>query len=443
MSEHAKERKRRVVQSAAAAAAAKLVTVATGLISVPLTLNYLGPERYGMWMTMSSLVAMLAFADFGMGNGVLALVAKAHGEDDRHRIRAGVSSAFAALTVVAATILLGLLLVYPVISWARLFNVTSPQAQAEAGPAFAVFVGAFALAIPLSIVQRVQMGLQRGFIASLWQCLGSVLALIGVLMGVQLHASLPWLVAALTGFPLLASMLNSASFFVRSRRDIAPSPRHVSRALLRAIAKTGLLYFTLQLVAAVTYTSDSLVITQMLGAAAVAPFAVTERMFALISMFVGLALTPLWPAYAEALARGDVAWVRSTLLRSLVLSVCCAAVMACVLVTFGKAIVLAWAGGSVQPTSLLLASFGVWKLIECVGMALAMFLNGANIVRFQITVALTTAVVAIAGKILLTPVIGLPGVLWASTAAYTLFCLIPILWMLPRLLPKNPVAISP
>ena len=53
------------------AAAAKGATLAAMLISVPLTLGYLGPERFGLWMTVAAVIAMLGFADFGLGNGIL------------------------------------------------------------------------------------------------------------------------------------------------------------------------------------------------------------------------------------------------------------------------------------------------------------------------------------------------------------------------------------
>src|SRR5689334_22756939 len=90
----AQERHRRVALSTLASVAAKIISVGTALISVPLALNYLGAERYGMWMTMSSLVAMLSFADFGIGNGVVNAVANAHGRDQIVEIRNYISSGF-------------------------------------------------------------------------------------------------------------------------------------------------------------------------------------------------------------------------------------------------------------------------------------------------------------------------------------------------------------
>ena len=66
-----RERYRRAGFTAAAAFAAKIVAVAAVFVTVPLTLNYLGSERYGLWMTISSVSLMLGFADLGIGNGVL------------------------------------------------------------------------------------------------------------------------------------------------------------------------------------------------------------------------------------------------------------------------------------------------------------------------------------------------------------------------------------
>ena len=85
--DRAKERGRRIALTTIATAVAKAISMAAGLITVPLTLNYLGVERYGMWMTISSVVALLAFTDMGIGNGLLNSIAEANGKDDRQLAR--------------------------------------------------------------------------------------------------------------------------------------------------------------------------------------------------------------------------------------------------------------------------------------------------------------------------------------------------------------------
>ena len=299
------DRQRRIALSALASVLAKLISVSTALISVPLTLRYLGAERYGMWMTMSSLVAILGFADLGIGNGLLTSVAAAHGRNDRVEIRAHVSSAYFILTIIGIGVLGLFAICYPLVDWSGIFNVKTDIARREAAPAVAVLIACFALAIPLGVVQRVQMGLQQGFMASLWQCCASLAALAAVLVCIHLQAALPFLVLGLVGVPLLVGVLNSLLFFVRLQKDIAPQYKAVSRAVIVKVVKTGLLFLVLQITGALLLTSDNIILAQMLGPEAVAGYSIPEKLFSLISTTTAMALSPLWPAYSEAIARGD------------------------------------------------------------------------------------------------------------------------------------------
>jgi O-antigen/teichoic acid export membrane protein len=426
-----RERHRRVVLSASAAATAKFVSVATALISVPLTLHYLGPERYGMWMTMSSLIVMFAFADLGMGHGILNVVADASGREDRNAIREAASSGFFVLTIIAATILVLFAAAYPFVSWFEIFNVKSEAARLEAGPALAGAVLCFALGIPLGVVQRVQTGLQEGYAANLWRCLGSILGLIGVLAVIWLKWGLFWLVVAFLGGPLVASIMNSIAFFGTSEHDLAPRRHYVSREMIERIARVGLLFFGLQIAMAVAFTSDNIIIAQILGAEAVTDYAVPEKMFSLIAVIVSMVLFPLWPAYGEAIARGDQNWVRQTLLRSLTAAIATTTVLSLILVTFGARLIALWTGPVVDAPFMLLVGLGLWRVIEAGGNAVSMFLNGANVVQFQLYMAALMATIAIVLKVILVTYFGISGVVWATIVA-NLATVPPTFWYVRR-----------
>ena len=48
----------------------KAVSILIGLLFVPLLLNYLDAERYGIWLTLTSIVGWFTFFDAGLGNGL-------------------------------------------------------------------------------------------------------------------------------------------------------------------------------------------------------------------------------------------------------------------------------------------------------------------------------------------------------------------------------------
>jgi O-antigen/teichoic acid export membrane protein len=419
------ERHRRMLFSTLASVAAKLISISAALISVPLTLHYLGAERYGMWMTMSSFIAILSFADLGMGNGLLNLISSANGKDDRAAIQRYVSSGFGMLSLIAAVILAGFWISYSFVPWERLFNVRSPLAEAEAGPAIAVFAVCFALSIPAAIVQKVQIGLQNSFVASMWQGLGSLLALAGVLVATHLQLGLPWLVFAFVGAPLVAAIGNSLLYFTVLHPDIAPTSAGFSSSVAHSTARSGLLFLLLQVVAAASFSSDPLVISHLLGPAAVAQYSVPERMFSVIGMVIAMGLSPLWPAYGEAISRADHAWVKTAFIRSLSIAMGMAATGAFLVALAGPALLRLWVGPSIHATPLLLIGFAIWKVIESGGNSVAMLLNGAHVVRFQLIVSTITGVAVLALKFLLVKHIGIPGTVFATITGYLIFSLVP------------------
>lgn len=422
----ADERMRRVALAAAASALAKLISVATALISVPLTLHYLGAERYGIWITISTFTTILTFADLGIGNGLLTAVANARGRDDMAEIRTYVSSALAVLTAIGTAIIAATMLLYRYIEWPALFNVNGALARSEAGPAMFIFLVCFALSLPATIIQRLQLGLQLGFMASLWQCASSVAALIGVLVAIWLQAGLPWLVLTFSGIPVLVLLLNSVVFYAKVMPAAAPRVAAASRRHGFEIARIGVLFLILQIATAVAYSSDNIVIAQMLGASAVAEFAVPDRLFAQVSLIVGFVVMPLWPAFGEALSRGDRAWARRTLIRGTGLAALASFVVSAALVFAGPTILYYWVGNVVQPSFLLLLGLGVWRTIEATAGPSSMYLNGLRAVRFQVVMATVTAAVALGLKVLLLERFGVEIIPWITILSFLVFGALPM-----------------
>lgn len=415
---------------------ARMVSMGISFITVPLTLHYLGNERFGLWMTISSVLAMAGFADFGVGNGVMNTVADAFGKDDLDGIRHAISSGFAVMTAIGTAVLTLFLISYRFVSWGNLFRVTSSHARAEAGPAMVVFVICFVLNIPLDIVQRVQLGLQQGFRTNIWQVVSSFMALVGVLAAIHLRSGLPTLVVALAGAPILGTAMNAIYFFGISRRDLLPQWHFISPAVISRITRLGGLFFVLQLVAAISYSADNFIVARTLGAADVAMFSIPQRLFGIIATLVTMLLVPFWPAYGEASSRGDVAWIRHTLVRSLVIVFALTSVACLTLLLVSHRVILWWVGPQIQPPFLLMLGFAVWTVISSCSNTLGIFLNGLSIVRFQVVTTGIFGVGCLFVKVLFARHYGSTGVPWATTLSFLILSVPLYLWYVPRLLSR-------
>ena len=76
----------------------------TGFLIVPVVLNYLGHERYGVFATITAMAGLVGWADLGLGNGLLSEVASAQGRDDSESTARAVSTAFFALLGLAVVL---------------------------------------------------------------------------------------------------------------------------------------------------------------------------------------------------------------------------------------------------------------------------------------------------------------------------------------------------
>lgn len=428
------ERYRRIALSAVMGASARAVGLLTSLISVPLTYHYLGSERYGMWLTMGSIVAMLGPLDLGIGLGLLNAISDADGRNDRHAARRAISAAFVMVTAVVAAAAVVFGLVYQLVPWEHVYNVSSPTAVAEAGPATAVLFVTFAVGLPLGLAGHVQLAYQSGFISSAWAVAGNIGSLLALVAVISFRAGLPLLVAA-TGFVALAAAAANGWFlFSRQRPWLLPRIRDVSASTIRPLLRAGALFLVLQLAVLVSYQIDHVVIAQILGASAVPEYAVPAKLFALVPLLLSFALTPLWPAYRESLARGDTAWVRRTLRHSILLGGAVNIPAAAALVVLAPTLLNWWVGASISPDPLFLIGLGVWAAMNTFNGPLSMLLNGANVIGFQAACAVPMAAANVLVSVLLVQRIGVAGAIWGTIVAQAVFMLIPQAWYVRRFL---------
>jgi O-antigen/teichoic acid export membrane protein len=417
-------RTKRVQATALAAIGTKVVALLTAIVSIRLTLPYLGAERYGMWMTVVSAAAMLSFSDLGMSSTVTTFIASASGGERDRMAQTYVSSAFVLLLSTAIVLIACFFLAYPFVPWASLFNVHSSKAVAEAGPTTAIFFLGTILCVPFSIVGRVQLGLQEGYKLHIWTAVGSLTTLIGVAFCARFATALGPFVMVSVFCPLLAMVCNGLSYFTKVEPQLRPRFSLFRLDVARQIAASGGIFLLQQVLSAFIYGVDGLIIVRVLGPAAVAEYSVAQRLFAmaLLSQFLSL---PLWPAFGDAFARGDKAWLLSSIPRSIALNVGMNFAVGIVLSVSGKDILRFWTAGAIVPGIALLIAFAFRAGQQGFDETLSAMLNHEPTMARHMVYYGAAAVASLFLKIVMCYQWGSPGVVWAGTLAFALFHALP------------------
>src|SRR5580698_2132059 len=113
-----RSRYRRIFEASLSAILSKGTGLLVSLATVPLAVHYLGPELYGVWVTISTTITLLVVLDLGIANTLTNLISEAFAADDKQLASQYATTAF--WIVVAVAFVLGVigLLIWPVVNWA-------------------------------------------------------------------------------------------------------------------------------------------------------------------------------------------------------------------------------------------------------------------------------------------------------------------------------------
>ena len=421
------DRYKRSFLTSVASAISKLIAMALLVVSIPWTLPYLGTERFGFWMTISSLTAALAFLDFGVGYSLLNSVSRAKNRKSELHVGAVVTNGLCLLTLLAMVLATCMLAIHKLVDWAKIFNLSSGLTQQEANLSITLFICIFCISLPLKATVHIFTGMQEGYIPHSLMAVGNALALILLAALSQREAELPWLIMATYGVQTASLVV---AMFVLLKRDFFKLSYTSLTPLLdfsKKIIPTAAPFFYLQLGALFAWGMDSVLIGVRLGLDAVAVFVVGQRLFQFVSQPLAFLISPLWGAYADAINDRDHAFVKKTLKTSILVCLLFGTISSLVLYLGSSYLVELVAESSVTLPLGLIIGLAIWSVLESVGNAFAMFLNAAAILKEQVILVTAFIVICFPAKWILLPIYGLDGFVFITIAAYVLTIAMPYL----------------
>ena len=418
-------RGRRIAAAASSGAAARVLSSLLTLVSLPLAVRYLGAERFGVWATVTSTVVFLNLLDLGIASTLTNHIAKSYAVGDREHAARYTANALALTASLAGLAGLALAAVWQHIDWMVLFNVASSMPRSEVSGTVAVASALVLIGLPASLGSRIFAGYQEVHLNNLVVGIGAVANLAGLFLGIALRVSMPVLLAMSAGCVTLCNFAVLGGMLVGYKPWLRPRFALIEWPLARDLLSSGSAFFLIQIAGAVVFSSDNLVVGHYLGAAQVTPYNVTWRLVALTAVLQSLVFPALWPAYAEAYARHDYAWMRKvfrlTLGGTLALNLACAVVF----IAMGKTLIRWWAGPAAVPTTALLATMALWSVISGFMTVESCLLAAVNRTREQGALSIVAAAVNLGLSIVLVQRIGAVGVIAGTIASYLLVLVVP------------------
>ena len=130
-------------------------------------------------------------------------------------------------------------------------------------------------------------------------------------------------------------------------------------------------------------------------------------------MFFSIIITPFWSAFTDAITKGDMDWIKATLVRMKIywLLLC---VLTLVILVGSPLIYKFWFKGKVSVAFPISIAMALYVMSYCWIMLQSYFLNGIGKIRIQVYLYTIGAIINIPLGILLGRLMGIPGVTYSN-----------------------------
>ncbi len=364
------------------------------LLLIPLTIDYVNPERYGIWLTISSIVGWIVFFDLGLGNGFRNHFVKARADGNVDLCRRYVSTTYCTISLVVLVVWAIALTINSFLNWPSLLKVSAYYGS-ELRMVFMFICTFTSLNMVVNIFMTLLTADMRPWLASVigavaqWLVVGAIIILKHFSRG-----SLVNLALVLTGIPCMFMFLTSVWMFVFTRyRIYRPSIRLFSRSLLRDIMGLGLKFFVIYLCLIAVFQIVNLVISRDIGALAVTQYNIANKYFSIPFLAVTILMVPIWSAVTDAYSKGDFEWLHKLVRRldGVFLLAMIANIAMIFIAPFAYHI---WIGDKVEIPKPLSLTMSIYMICQVFATIYLNIINGFGTIRIQLILYILAALLA-------------------------------------------------
>ena len=270
----------------------------SNFMTIPLLIEYLTLEEYGVWLTVSSVTNWLLIFDLGIGLSLKNLVTKSVSDNNILLLNKYITTSYILLITLMSCILV---IIYVVNSYIydlnQLYNFPTSLYKI-ASICNKILISSIIVLIVQKNIIFILQGLQKVGIAESINAVSFIIILlmIGLLRYYNhevLSNRLIYIALIYALIPILTYLGFTIILFNTTIKELKPKWNYFNLNLKKDILNVGAKFFIIQLSGIVMYSSDNLIISHLFGNSMVAIYFIPFRYFSLISITFGIILTPI------------------------------------------------------------------------------------------------------------------------------------------------------
>lgn len=394
----------------------KFLGAAVNLILIPLTINYVHPTNYGIWLTLSSIILWFTLFDLGLGNGLRNKLAEAKAMGNQVRARTYISTTYGLLALIFSTVFLLFFIFNFFIDWSQLLNAPPEMAGELEVLALMVF-GLFCIQSILKIISTVLTADQNPAIASFLEVVWQLVSLLIIVVLFKTTKGSLLNLGLTMGLAPVFILFISSLFFYRNRyKDLAPSLRYVKFRLVKDILPLSSMFFIIQISYMITFQTSSIIIAHVCGSESVAIYNIAFKYFNISYSLFGIIILPFWSAFTDAYTKKDYMWMKKALKNLEIIAVLFVLFVVFLLIFSHFAITL-WIGKTFEIKLSVLSLMAIFFITQIYHGLYTSLLNGMGKVKLQLYVISFLAILIIPLSFILGIKFDLEGIIAATIIA--------------------------
>jgi O-antigen/teichoic acid export membrane protein len=301
-------------KNVAASFAIKGVTILMTLLLIPMTVNYVGTERNGIWLTLYSMIIWLNLFEIGFGNGMKNKLAEAKAKGETLLAKKYVSSTYAIIMLICLSLFIVFCFVNPHLNWTKILKSVPAVYNKEVVGLVWIVMASFCFTFVLNLLKFIVTADQRPAIGSFLDMLGQLLTLTGIF--ILSKTTPPSLISLglVTGFsPVIVFIIASLFLFNTRYKEWKPSFKHIEFKLAVNMMNLGIKFFITTCASFMVTQTLPFLILRIANPIEVTNFSTAFRLFSVAFSVIGIIVLPCWSSFTDAYTKKDFAWMKKTI----------------------------------------------------------------------------------------------------------------------------------
>lgn len=284
-----------------------------GFAYFPLSLGYLGAVKFGIYLTLISMIDWFLDMDVGIGQGLRNKFGEAVAEDNDKKAVNYVSTAYFALggiiIIVATFLIIGSLFI-PWVDWLN----ASKDLEGQIRLLVVIIIAAFAIRFIAGYINEIFYALQKSAYVEFFGLLKKAFFLILIIVITQFSAGSLILFGSANSLTFaLVPLLAGVYFFRTKMKQYTPSLKAVRIEYIKELFSIGIKFFAIRVSMIVIHQTNNFLIAGFVSLDGVTQYEATYKYLSIFLMLFVILTNQLWPANIEAYKQGDLAWMKKSM----------------------------------------------------------------------------------------------------------------------------------